>query len=94
MRANDGRVVGLSRVLLRFLAAGPSWLLLHLGHALVMFRDDHRAGHDLAAGTRVDGHAALPAWATAWLGLQLAAVAGLLAWVAWTMLQALLVLGL
>ena len=92
--ANDGNAAGLPRVLLRFLAAGPSWFLLHLGHALVMFRDDGRAGHDLAAGTRVDGEGALPAWATAWLGLQLAGVALLLGWVAWTAMQAVLVLGL
>ena len=71
-----------------------SWLLLHLGHALVMFRDDHRAGHDLAAGTRVDGDAVIPAWARAWLGLQVAAVAALLGWVAWTAMQAVMVLGL
>lgn len=92
--ASDGGKAGLPRVLLRFLAAGPSWLLLHLGHALVMFRDDHRAGHDLAAGTRVDVNAGIPAWATAWLGLQIAAVAALLGWVAWTAMQAVLVLGL
>lgn len=92
--ANDGSAAGLPRVLLRFLAAGPSWFLLHLGHALVMFRDDGRAGHDLVAGTRVDGGAAFPAWATAWIGLQAAAVALLLGWVAWTAMQAVLVLGL
>jgi uncharacterized RDD family membrane protein YckC len=92
--ASDGGKAGLPRVLLRFLAAGPSWLLLHLGHALVMFRDDHRAGHDLAAGTRVDGDAVIPAWARAWLGLQVAAVAALLGWVAWTAMQAVMVLGL
>lgn len=94
VRANDGGAAGLPRVLLRFLAAGPSWFLLHLGHALVMFRDDDRAGHDLAAGTRVDGDAALPAWARAWLAVQLAGVALLLGWVAWTAMQAVLVLGL
>jgi len=92
--ANDGSAAGFSRVARRFLAAGPSWLLLHLGHAMVMFRDDHRAGHDLAAGTRVEGGAALPGWVTGWLGLQLAGVALLLGWVAWTMLRAVLVLGL
>lgn len=91
----DGAPAGLARLLLRFVAAGPSWLLLHLGHALVMFRDDDRAGHDLVAGTRVDGAgAALPAWANAWLGLQALAVAALLAAVAWSAMQAVLVLGL
>ncbi|MGL6289400.1 MAG: RDD family protein [Silanimonas sp.] len=93
--ALDGAPAGIARVLLRFAAAGPSWLLLHLGHALVMFRDDDRAGHDLVAGTRVDGGgAALPAWAVAWLGLQALAVAALLGWVVWTVVQAVLVLGL
>ena len=93
--AADGLPAAWPRVLLRFLAAGPSWLLLHLGHALVMFRDDGRAGHDLAAGTRVDGAAGpLPLWVGLWLGLQGFAVAMLLGWVAWTMLEAVLVLGL
>ncbi len=92
--ANDGTPAGVSRALLRFAAAGPSWLVLHLGHALVMFRDDGRAGHDLIAGTRVDGGSDLPVWATAWLGLQAAAVALLLAWVAWTAMQAVVLLGL
>jgi uncharacterized RDD family membrane protein YckC len=92
--ANNGASVGLPRALLRFVAAGPSWFLLHLGHALVMFRDDGRAGHDLAAGTRVDGGEALPAWATAWLALQTAAFATLLGWVVWTLAQAVILLGL
>lgn len=92
--AQDGARVGLPRVLLRFIAAGPSWLLLHLGHALVMFRDDGRAGHDLLAGTRVDGGHGLPAWAIAWLGLQMTALAAILGWAAWTVAQAVLVLGL
>lgn len=92
--AVDGAPAGLPRILLRFLAAGPSWLLLHLGHALVMFRDDGRAAHDLAAGTRVDGgSASLPAWANVWLGMQAVALAVLLGWVAWTMVRAVLVLG-
>jgi uncharacterized RDD family membrane protein YckC len=94
--ALDGGVAGLGRALLRFLAAGPSWLLLHLGHALVMFREDDRAGHDLLAGTRVEStrsSAPLPTWATGWLTLQALAVAALLGWVAWTAVQAVVVLG-
>jgi uncharacterized RDD family membrane protein YckC len=91
----DGRPLGVGRALLRFIAAGPSWLLLHLGHALVAFRADERAAHDLVAGTRVVRPAApLPAWARAWLGLQIAAVAALLAWVAWTLARTVILLGL
>ena len=56
----------------RFVAAAPSWLLLHLGHALVAWRADGRALHDLIAGTRVDGDAPLPRWASAWLAVQVA----------------------
>lgn len=93
--AEDGSPAGFLRLLLRFVAAGPSWLVLHLGHALVMFRNDGRAAHDLAAGTRIEGGAIpLAAWATAWLGLQAVALAALLGWVAWTMIRAVLVLGL
>lgn len=92
--ALDGGAPGIARLLLRFLAAGPSWLLLHLGHALVLFREDGRAGHDLVAGTRVAGDGGLPAWAQAWLGLQAAAVLVLLAWMAWTMARAAVLIGL
>ncbi len=75
--AVDGTRPGPARVLVRFLAAAPSWLLLHLGHAVVAWRADGRALHDLIAGTRVDGDAPLPRWASAWLALQVG-VAGLL----------------
>lgn len=92
--ALDEGAPGIGRLLLRFLAAGPSWLLLHLGHALVLFREDGRAGHDLVAGTRVAGDGGLPAWAQAWLGLQAAAVLVLLGWVAWTMARAVVLMGL
>ena len=66
------------RAVLRFVAAGPSWLLLHLGHAMVSWRDDRRALHDLVAGTRVSGPSRLPAWAWAYLALQGLAVLALL----------------
>ncbi|GIX37867.1 MAG: hypothetical protein KatS3mg127_1106 [Silanimonas sp.] len=92
VRVEGGRVP-LARLLLRFLAAGPSWLLLHLGHALVLFRADGRAFHDLVAGTRVEG-GHWPRWAGVWLGLQGLAVCALLSWVGWVFLQAMLVLGL
>ena len=90
----DGTHPGVLRSVLRFLAAGPSWLLLHLGHALVMFRVDGRAGHDLAAGTRVSGDGRWPGWAQAWLGLQAGLVLALMGWVAWTFAQALVLMGL
>lgn len=90
--AGGGRVP-LLRLLLRFLAAAPSWLLLHLGHALVLFRADGRALHDLVAGTRVEG-GHWPRWAGLWLGLQGLAVCALLSWVAWVFLRAVFVLGL
>lgn len=91
----DGAPPRVARALLRFVAAGPSWVLLHLGHALVAFRADERAAHDLVAGTRVVGAVEpLPTWARAWLGAQLALVAGLCGWVAWSFAQAALLLGL
>lgn len=66
------------RAALRFVAAAPSWLLLHLGHAMAAWREDGRALHDLAAGTRVSGQPQLPAWAWGFLALQGLAVLALL----------------
>ncbi|MFN7386833.1 MAG: RDD family protein [Lysobacteraceae bacterium] len=74
----DGARPRPARLLLRVIAAAPSWLLLHLGHALVAWRADGRALHDLVAGTRVEGGTGpLPRWAVAWLGLQVAAAVAL-----------------
>lgn len=89
-----GARMGVGRALLRFLAAGPSWLLLHLGHAMAAWRKDARALHDLVAGTRVPGPARLPAWAKAYLALQGAVFIAFLAHTGWNMLQAVLLLGL
>ncbi len=68
------------RLALRFVAGVPSWLMLHLGHALAGWTKDRRALHDYIAGTRVvlaPGAAeAMPRWARRWLwaqGLALAA---------------------
>lgn len=62
------------RVALRFVAGVPSWLMLHLGHALAGWTKDRRALHDLVAGTRVvlaaDAGDAMPRWARRWLWLQ------------------------
>ena len=79
--AVDGGRPSFGRVAARFIAGAPSWALLHLGHAMAAWTKDRRALHDLIAGTRVVQHDApgtpLPAWATAWLFLQVAAVFGL-----------------
>ncbi|KFN49544.1 RDD family protein [Arenimonas composti] len=73
------------RIGLRFAAGIPSWLLLHLGHALAGWNRDRRAFHDFVAGTRVvlaeDAPATLPRWAVSWLLLQGAAFFALLAFV-------------
>lgn len=69
------------RVALRFVAGVPSWLLLHLGHAMAAWTKEKRALHDLIAGTRVQLREGveprLPPWARAWLLLQAAAFFGL-----------------
>ena len=86
----DGGCIGVGRALARHLAAGLSWMLLNLGHAIAGWRADHRALHDLIAGTRVLSQAPMPAWARAWLWLQLLLLAGLLfgllGWLGWQLL--------
>lgn len=83
LRVTDlaGAAPGRGRVALRFVAGVPSWLLLHLGHAMAAWTREKRALHDLVAGTRVelrDGvDPRLPRWARAWLLLQAAAFFGL-----------------
>lgn len=86
--ATDGGRPGLARVVLRFFAGAPSWLVLHLGHALAAWTPERRALHDIIAGTRVvlapGASPASPRWVRAWLWAQgLAFAAGLLAVVAW-----------
>lgn len=75
----DGGRPGAARIALRFIAGAPSWLLLHLGHALAGWRKDGRALHDILAGTRVvlepAASAAMPRWARYWLWAQALAVA-------------------
>jgi len=67
------------QALVRFVAAGLSWVTLNLGHALVLFAP-HLALHDRLSQTRVlveSGNGALPSWGRAWLLVQgLAALAG------------------
>jgi uncharacterized RDD family membrane protein YckC len=71
------------RSTVRHLAGALSWLTLNLGHALALLPPRRRALHDWLSGTRVVSGAdsdALPAWARAWLALQVVAVFALLAW--------------
>jgi len=78
----DGSRPGLARIALRFVAGAPSWLVLHLGHALAGWRKDGRALHDLIAGTRVElepaASAAMPRWARNWQWAQALVVAACL----------------
>ncbi|HLU12643.1 MAG TPA: RDD family protein [Arenimonas sp.] len=80
-----GERPGLLRVIGRFLAGVPSWLLLNLGHAIAGWRKDKRALHDLIAGTRVvleDGASErMPRWARIWLGAQAAVFFAACGWV-------------
>ncbi|GAB2665628.1 RDD family protein [Arenimonas aestuarii] len=84
--AVDGSRPGLGRIALRFFAGAPSWLLLHLGHAMAAIRRDGRALHDLLAGTCVvlapGATTRIPRWARFWLLVQALAVAAVLATVA------------
>ena len=73
----DGRRIGAWRALLRQGAGALSWLTLNIGHLLAGWRADRRSLHDLASGTCVvqaDATAKLPAWAQAWLVLQVLAL--------------------
>lgn len=80
--ALDGSRPARWRVVLRFVAGVPSWLMLHLGHALAGWTKDRRALHDLVAGTRVvlapEASDAMPRWARRWLWLQALAFAAAL----------------
>lgn len=75
--------VATGRLAWRHLAGALSWLTLNLGHALAVLPPHKRALHDWLSGTRVVsdvGDAPLPAWARAWLTLQVIATVALLAW--------------
>lgn len=78
---HGGRLKG-GHALQRFLAAALSWLTLNLGHALAAL-PPHLALHDRVSDTRVLRRAPstrLPAWAKAWLLLQLLAAVFATAW--------------
>jgi len=78
-----GRRLKAGHALLRFVAGALSWLTLNLGHALAALPPGHLALHDRVSGTRVvrtAPGAAVPAWAKAWLMLQLFAFVAANAW--------------
>ena len=67
VETSDGTRPSLVRALARHVAGLASWLTLNLGHLLAALRSDHRALHDLIAGTRVRASGPLPAWGRALL---------------------------
>jgi uncharacterized RDD family membrane protein YckC len=78
-----GRRIKAGHALLRFCAGALSWLTLNLGHAMAALPPQHLALHDRISGTRVvrtSTDAAMPAWAKAWLMLQLCAFVAANAW--------------
>ena len=81
-----GQRPGLARVVLRFFSGFCSWLTLNLGHALVAFRHDGRALHDLLAGTRVIAQEPMPRRARRFLSVQVLALALLMVFVVLRML--------
>ncbi len=93
----DGEPIGWRRALLRFCAAGVSWLLLNLGHAMAAWTPDKRAMHDYVAGTRVDNvdpaHASMPGWGWMVLGIEGAIVVFFAIALALALASALLKLG-
>lgn len=82
MRGGRG---GRGRIVLRFLAGIPSWLLLNLGHAMAGMTPGKRALHDYIAGTRVElapgASPDLPRAARSWLLLQAAVFFGIVGFV-------------
>lgn len=72
----DGARAKPERVALRHFSGALSWLALNLGHAIVGWRADRRALHDLIAGMQVVADAPMPRWARAWLALQGAVLVG------------------
>jgi len=79
----DGQPPGVARAFARQAAGLASWITLNLGHLLAMFPPQHRALHDLIAGTRVlraDDAPRMPLLAKLWLWLQVLAAIAVLAW--------------
>ncbi|MEI2453213.1 RDD family protein [Lysobacter firmicutimachus] len=80
--AADGGRLGAGRAALRYLGGALSWLTLNIGHLVAVAKPEQRALHDRLAGARVDCIDArgMPAWAWAWIGLQLLAALAATAW--------------
>ncbi|TYT26232.1 RDD family protein [Luteimonas viscosa] len=79
-----GRRIGIARAAGRHLAGALSWITLNLGHLLALVPPRRQALHDRVAGTHVTRNAnigeRLPAWAIAWLVLQVVATVAVTAW--------------
>jgi hypothetical protein len=73
----DSRRIGLPRAAVRHLAGALSWITLNIGHLLALVPPRRQALHDRVAGTRVTEDPGtgerLPAWAIAWIALQVVA---------------------
>lgn len=79
----DGQRLGFARAFRRQLAGVASWITLNLGHLLAALPPQHRALHDVIAGTRVlraDDAPRMPLAAKLWLCLQVLAGIAALAW--------------
>ena len=91
-----GQRCGAGRIALRFVAGAPSWLLLHLGHAMAGVTPSKRTLHDVLSGTRVElapgASPTLPRGARSWLLLQAAAFFGLVGFVVLRYVQLLVVM--
>ncbi len=96
LRVTDlhGKRCGRGRIVARFFAGVPSWLLLNLGHAMAAVTPGKRALHDYIAGTRVElapgASADMPRAARSWLLLQAAAFFGVVGFVLLRYVQLLL----
>ncbi len=78
-----GAHIGLARAAGRHLAGALSWITLNIGHLMALLPPQRQALHDRIAGTRVlqeRGDARLPAWASAWLVLQVVLAVAATAW--------------
>ncbi|MEO6249787.1 MAG: RDD family protein [Luteimonas sp.] len=80
--ARDDTQPSLLQTGVRHFAGALSWLLLNLGHALAAVPPQKRALHDYIAGARVlsRDEKSLPAWARAWLALQVIAGVAVPVW--------------
>lgn len=87
-----GMRIGPLRALARQLAGALSWLTLNIGHLLALAPPRRQALHDRIAGAYVvqgaDAGERLPAWAVAWLALQVVATLAATAWLFVAMQQA------